>query len=327
MQRIKPRRHFGGLLTLAGDAQAVQVIHQARIVHADLKPANFLMVEGQLKLIDFGIAKAIHGDTTSISRESQAGRLLVQPHGHAVRPTMQGLQLLPVAGSLVAACTPLASTRRRAADDYLPAGGHAELHGARDDPQRPRQWRQRLATCQGAACPRCLRWCSLRGRTAPGCVAGVGQLAAERRGESLRARPAAARKPSGRAQVGRPSDIWSLGCILYQMVYGHTPFAPLAFVPKMHAIVDPHHQIPYPDVGDPALVDAMRRCLDRNPATRITMQARSYAARPGRADGVSCCMRPRLDPLMEAALHAVAQPAGYGLAACMGVLPPSVPYL
>ena len=49
--------------------QAVQVIHAARIVHADLKPANFLMVEGQLKLIDFGIAKAIQGDTTSISRE------------------------------------------------------------------------------------------------------------------------------------------------------------------------------------------------------------------------------------------------------------------
>jgi len=38
---------------------AVDTIHRERIVHSDLKPANFLMVEGQLKLIDFGIAKAI----------------------------------------------------------------------------------------------------------------------------------------------------------------------------------------------------------------------------------------------------------------------------
>lgn len=39
--------------------QAVDGIHRERIVHSDLKPANFLVVEGQLKLIDFGIAKAI----------------------------------------------------------------------------------------------------------------------------------------------------------------------------------------------------------------------------------------------------------------------------
>ena len=55
--------------------QAVQTIHEARIVHSDLKPANFLMVEGTLKLIDFGIAKAIQNDTTSIARESQVGTL------------------------------------------------------------------------------------------------------------------------------------------------------------------------------------------------------------------------------------------------------------
>lgn len=55
--------------------QAVHTIHEARIVHSDLKPANFLMVEGQLKLIDFGIAKAISSDTTSIARESQVRRI------------------------------------------------------------------------------------------------------------------------------------------------------------------------------------------------------------------------------------------------------------
>ena len=61
---------------LSGAAlQAVHTIHEARIVHSDLKPANFLMVEGQLKLIDFGIAKAINSDTTSIARESQVRRI------------------------------------------------------------------------------------------------------------------------------------------------------------------------------------------------------------------------------------------------------------
>lgn len=56
--------------------RAVHSIHEERIIHGDLKPANFLFVRGTLKLIDFGIAKAIASDdTTNIYRESQIGTL------------------------------------------------------------------------------------------------------------------------------------------------------------------------------------------------------------------------------------------------------------
>jgi serine/threonine-protein kinase TTK/MPS1 len=51
--------------------QAVNVIHAQKIVHSDLKPANFLLVKGVLKLIDFGIANAIPNDTTNINRDQQ----------------------------------------------------------------------------------------------------------------------------------------------------------------------------------------------------------------------------------------------------------------
>lgn len=54
---------------------AVDAIHQQKIVHSDLKPANFLLVRGSIKLIDFGIAKAISNDTTNIHREEQVGTL------------------------------------------------------------------------------------------------------------------------------------------------------------------------------------------------------------------------------------------------------------
>lgn len=53
--------------------QAVHYIHQNGVIHSDLKPANFLMIAGRLKLIDFGIASNIAIDSTSIIKFSQAG--------------------------------------------------------------------------------------------------------------------------------------------------------------------------------------------------------------------------------------------------------------
>ena len=52
---------------------SVQSVHSRKIVHCDLKPANFLLVRGKLKLIDFGISKTIQNDTTNVVRENQVG--------------------------------------------------------------------------------------------------------------------------------------------------------------------------------------------------------------------------------------------------------------
>ena len=150
--------------------EAVGTIHEQKIVHSDLKPANFLFVEGALKLIDFGIAKqdTSKSDTTNIVRDHQVGTV-----------------------------------------NYM--SPEAILNG----------------------------------------------------------QPSAL---GGPLKVGRASDIWSLGCILYQMVYGQTPFASIAgMIPKLHAITDPKHTIAMPPTSNPHLTDLIRRCLERHPHRRITI--------------------------------------------------------
>ncbi|TIC21363.1 kinase-like protein [Wallemia mellicola] len=128
--------------------RAVHAIHEEAIVHSDLKPANFVLVKGSLKLIDFGIAKAIPNDTTNIHRDSQVGTINYMSPEAITNPS------------------------------------------------------------------------------------GLGN----KRGLKL----------------GRPSDVWSLGCILYQMIYSHPPFYHYQNIhKKLSAIPDPNVVIDFPTYSIP----------------------------------------------------------------------------
>lgn len=90
-------------------------------------------------------------------------------------------------------------------------------------------------------------------------------------------------------KVGKPADIWSLGCILYQLTYGATPYASYNGTKKILAITNPSICIDYPTIavnlrkkedgnatkGEddvkvcPYLIDMIRKCLIRDTSRRI----------------------------------------------------------
>lgn len=146
--------------------EAVQVVHKERIIHADLKPGNFLFVDGRLKLIDFGIASKISSETTSVIRDNSMGTV-----------------------------------------SYM----------------------------------------------AP---------------ESVQ---------QGSRKMGCPADIWSLGIILYQMLYRHVPFAHLDTVQRLFALQDPNVAVTFPpthrlagysESTKESAMDVLQKCLQRNPRQR-----------------------------------------------------------
>ncbi|XP_059172193.1 dual specificity protein kinase TTK-like isoform X2 [Physella acuta] len=142
---------------------AVHAMHQEGVIHSDLKPANFILVSGNVKLIDFGIANSLQQECTSVLKENRIGT-----------PSYMSPEALIANNST----------------------------------------------------------------------------------------------PQPRFKVGKRSDVWSLGCILYLMVYGHTPFQHVRN--KMEAIINPAHIIPFPDKGDPALMDILKKCLNREVSQRPT---------------------------------------------------------
>ena len=75
--------------------------------------------------------------------------------------------------------------------------------------------------------------------------------------------------------MGTASDVWSMGCILYQIVYGLPPFHHLAMFPKLKAITDSSYRINFPPSSeyvlaeiDDVLINTLQACLQRAPKSR-----------------------------------------------------------
>lgn len=167
----------------------IAAVHSHDIVHSDLKPANFVLAKGLLKLIDFGIANAIQTDeTVNVHRDTQVG-----------------------------------TTNYMSPESLI------------DSSELPEN-------------------------KAPGAMRGHSS------GPKV-------------MKLGKPSDIWSLGCILYQMAYGRQPFSHISNqLSRCRAIIDWGYAIEFPSRGlggvtlPQSLIRLLKRCLERDQHKRPTAE-------------------------------------------------------
>lgn len=71
-------------------------------------------------------------------------------------------------------------------------------------------------------------------------------------------------------QAGMFTDLWALGCILYQMLVGHTPFQGKTSNEVFQNILE--RKINYPPYLEKEAVDLIDKLLDYKPENRIGMK-------------------------------------------------------
>lgn len=152
---------------------AVKEIHDRGVIHSDLKPANFLEVNGRIKLIDFGIASSVQSDMTSVIKNVSLGTF-----------------------------------------SYISPEALSNDSSTNDD--SPNYGKQKF-------------------------------------------------------KISFKSDVWSLGCILYQLIYRKTPFQHIVQpLQKFVAISNPDHKINYPPVDwvPERIIKTMQDCLQYDMRSR-----------------------------------------------------------
>ncbi|XP_055695442.1 dual specificity protein kinase TTK [Lutzomyia longipalpis] len=156
--------------------KCVQYIHSCGVIHCDIKPANFLMVNRKLKLIDFGIASNISLDSTSIIKHTQAGTY-----------------------------------------NYISPETLIDISTDEDT-----------------------------------------------------------RQDVPKIKISPKTDVWSLGCIFFQLLYKTTPFGHIKIIPnKIMAICNPNTAINYPPLPSyypPMFLEIAQKCLKHNPKERSSIK-------------------------------------------------------
>jgi len=213
--------------------KAVAHIHRHKIVHSDVKPANFLLVNRRIKLADFGLARRIQDDETHFSRHGQCGTIRFMAPEQIFQPA------------------------------NLMGGG--TTCGRYETPTRLGQPAAGGGSFGGGGT-----------RTPPGNTASGEKMANNNR-EKNRQEDAHHQAFAAPFHLKPSVDVWSLGMILFSLLYLQTPFQQLerklrgCSLRIMFAISDPRVQIRYPglDVVASKRGRTLQIC-EKNPIMRGT---------------------------------------------------------